>query len=223
MWRVNFDLRTLKVTSWYLEGNCLCNIRSSSSVISYGHQKILSLGNRSKYDKVIGKQFLFFYHVDCTNNNYHFQTLLALTTIFIIHLCVHFWGASTAQPGVKRPGNLQFSGLEAVSVRKRHGNLNNIRICNGKIQQVLANKNGVLAVECRSNNGGHVRPPAGSLRFNINVEIPNYTSKGVSTIPNDGIERLVEITQGPDPNITVTEGTETTFIGVVGSATMING
>jgi len=139
-----------------------------------------------------------------------------LTTIFVIHLCVHFWGASTAQPGVKRPGNLQFSDLEEISVRKRHGNLNNIRICNGKVQQILANKKGVLAVECRSNNGGHVRPPAGSLIFNINVEIPNLTSQGVSTNRNGGIERLVEIYDGRDPNITVTEGADTTFIGVVG-------
>ena len=204
--RISFHLRILRFTSWYLDGNFLCTIRSPTSVSSYGHQKSLPFG----------KLFLFFCNADCTNNNYHFQTLLTLTTILIIHLCVHCWGASTAQPGVKRPGNLQFSYIVAVSVRKRHGNLNNITICNGKVQQVLANVNGVLAVACRSNNGGHVTPPAGSLRFNINVEIPNYTSKGDSAIPNGGIERLVEITQGPDPNITVTEGADTTFIGVVG-------
>ena len=123
MWRVNFDLRTLRVTSWYLEGNCLCNIRSSNSVISYGHQKNLSLGITSKYEKVIRKPFPFFYSADCTNNNYHFRTLLALTTIFIIHQCGHIWVASTAQPGAERAGNLQFSNAEEVPAQKKQGHL----------------------------------------------------------------------------------------------------
>ena len=141
-----------------------------------------------------------------------------MTTIFIIHLCVHFWGASTAQPGVKRPGNLQFSDLEAVSVRRRHGNLNNTRICNGKVQQVLANVNGVLAVECRSNNDGHVRPVV-ILSFNTSVEIPNYISGG-----NGGISTLVEIYEGRDPSVSVTALVDSNIIGVTGvsSNTLIN-
>jgi len=147
-----------------------------------------------------------------------------LNTIFIIHLCVHFWGASTVQPGVKRPGNLQFSDLEAVSVRNRHGNLNNIRICNGKVQQVLENVNGVLAVECRSNNGGHVRPPVGSLNFNINVEIPKYASGRDSTNRNGGITTLVEIHGGQDTKVTVTTGEVNNLIGIDGlnSNTQVN-
>jgi len=44
--RVNFDLRTLRVTSRYLEGNCLFIIRNPSSVSRYGHQKILQLRTR---------------------------------------------------------------------------------------------------------------------------------------------------------------------------------
>ena len=140
-----------------------------------------------------------------------------MTTIFIIHLCVHFLGASTAQPGVKRPGNLQFSDLEEISVQKRHGNLNNIRICNGKVQQILAKKNGVLAVECLSNNGGHVKPPVGSLSFNINVEIPIHKSGGDIRDPNIGITTLVELYGGGDaPNVTVTLGEDNNIIDVLG-------
>jgi hypothetical protein len=39
--------------------------------------------------------FLFSCTVDCVNNNYHFQIILALATILLIHQCIHFWGAST--------------------------------------------------------------------------------------------------------------------------------
>jgi len=109
-------------------------------------------------------------------------------------------------------------------VQKRHGNLNNIRICNGKLQQVLANKNGVLAVECRSNNGGHVRPPAGSLSFNISVEIPIHKSGGDRRDQNSGINTLVELYGGRDPNVTVTPGEDTNLISIigVGSNTVVN-
>jgi len=190
----------------------------------YYTQSHLSKQLRPPEKSALWKAVSFFCNADCTNNNYHFQTLLALTTIFIIHLCVHCWGASTAQPGVKRPGNLQFSDLEAVSVRSRHGNLNNIRICNGKLQQVLANVNGVLAVECRSNNGGHVRPPAGSLNFNINVEIPKYASGRDSTNRNGGITTLLEIHGGQDTNVTVATGEVNNLIGIAGlnSNTQVN-
>jgi len=104
-------------------------------------------------------------------------------------------------------------------VRKRHGNLNNIRICNGKVQQVLANENGVLAVECRSNNGGHVKPPVGILSFNTSVEIPNYISGG-----NGGISTLVEIYEGRDPSVSVTALVDSNIIGITGvsSNTLIN-
>jgi len=101
-------------------------------------------------------------------------------------------------------------------VRKRHGNLNNIRICNGKVQQVLANLNRVLAVECRSNNGGHVRPPVGILSFNTSVDIPNYTSGGDSTDPNGGITTLGEIYEGREPNVTVTPGENDNLIDILG-------
>ena len=213
MWRVNFDLRhgIWKETVCVIRGIC-----SSNSVISYGHQKILPLGNTSKYDKVTRKPFLFYQNVDCTNYNYHFQTLLALTTIFVIHLCVHLWGASTAQAADETAGILHYRDAEDVSVQKRHGDLHNVTICNGKDYQVLANLSGVLGVLCLRNDCEHDTPPAGGFNINITLEIPNFTSKGDSTIPNGGIERLVEITEGPDPNITVTEGTETTFIGVIG-------
>jgi len=150
------------------------------------------------------------------------KTLLALTTIFIIHLCVHFWGASTAQADDETPLYLQFNNAEDVVVKKRHGDLKNVTICNGEDYRVLANVSGVLGVLCLRNDCEHDTPPAHGFNFNITIEIPNLISEGVSTIPNGGIERLVEITQGPDPNITVTEGTETTFIGVIGVNTNTN-
>jgi hypothetical protein len=136
---------------------------------------------------MLRKPLLFFCNADCTNNNNHFQTLLALTAIFIIHQCVHFWGVSTAQPGAERPGNLQFSNHEVVSVRKRQGNLNNVRICNGRFSQLLANVSGVLAVRCLENNSGHIRPPAGGHNFNISVEITKHISSRDSTDTNGGI------------------------------------
>jgi len=109
-------------------------------------------------------------------------------------------------------------------VRKRHGNLNNITICNGKVQQVLANVNGVLAVACRSNNGGHVRPPVGILSFNTSFEITNYTLGGDSTDPNGGISNLVEIYEGRDPSVSVTPKVKRSIVGVTGvsSKTLID-
>jgi hypothetical protein len=121
---------------------------------------------------VTRKPFLFFCYADCTNNNYHFQTLLALTTIFLILQCVHFWGASTAQPDANFPGRLQFSQAEEFQILKKQGNFNNIRICNGKHADVLAHEDGVLAVQCARNNGGNVKPPVVGFTYNVSVAIP---------------------------------------------------
>jgi hypothetical protein len=152
---------------------------------------------------VLRKPLLFFCNAECTNNNYHFQTLLALTLIFIIHQCVHFCGVTTAQPGAKKPGNLQFSNHEEVSVQKKQGNLNNIRICNERFYQVLANVSGVLAVECLQNNGGHNRTPAGGLNFNNTVEITKHTSGRDSTDTNGEVTTFVEVSNSNVPNITI--------------------
>jgi len=141
---------------------------------------------------------------------------LALTAIFIIQQCVHFWKVSTAQPCAKRPGNLQFSNHEEVSVQKRQGNLNNIRICNGRVYQVLANVSGVLAVECLQNNGGNIRPTAGGLKFIIIVEITKHTSGRDGTDTKDGITTLVEVSNDCGPNITVTSETDTSLVAVAG-------
>ena len=141
---------------------------------------------------------------------------LALTAIFIIQQCVHFWKVSTEQPCAKRPGNLQFSIHEEVSVRKRQGNLSNIRICNGKIYQVLANVSGVLAVECLQNNGGRISHSAGGLNFIITVGIPKHKSGRDSTDTNGGITSLVEVLNGHGPNFTVTRGTVTSLVAVAG-------
>jgi hypothetical protein len=115
-------------------------------------------------------------------------------------------GVSTAKPGAKRSGNLQFSNLEVVSVQNRQGNFNNISICNGRVSQVLANVSGLLAVQCLENNGGHIRPPAGGLSFNITVEIPKHISSRDSIDPNGGITALLEVWSGHDPNFTVLSG-----------------
>jgi hypothetical protein len=138
-----------------------------------------------------------------------------LTAIFIIHQCVHFWGVSTAQPGAKRPGNLQFSNHEEVSVRKRQGNLNNIRICNGRVYQVLANVSGVLAVECLQNNSGHNRPPAGGLNFTITVGIPKHTSGRDSRDTNGGITSLVEVSNSNAANVTTEVSSSLIIVGIV--------
>ena len=88
-------------------------------------------------------------------------------------------------------------------MRKRNGNLNNVRICNGRFSQVLANVSGVLAVQCLENNVGHVRPSAGGLNFNISVEIPKHISSRDSTDTNGGITTLVEVWTSHDPNVTI--------------------
>ena len=152
---------------------------------------------------MLRKLFLFFCNADCTNNSYHFQALLALTTIFLIHQCVHFWGASTEKPGATKPPTFQFSNLTQVTIQNRQGNFKNVRICNGKLNETLAHVDGVLVVTCFRNNGGHVRPPLAGLNFTITVEIPRKESD-----QNGGITTLVEIIptdgHGLDPNVTVT-------------------
>ena len=139
-----------------------------------------------------------------------------MTAIFIIYQCAHFCGSSAAQPGAERPRNFQFSNAEKVSVQKKHGNINNKKVCNGKEFQVLANVSGVLAVQCLRKNDGHITPPADSLNYNITVEVPNRTSGDDSTDPNFGIDTLVEIAFGRDPNVTVTPKLDTTVIDVIG-------
>jgi hypothetical protein len=167
---------------------------------------------------VTRKPFLFFCNADYTNNYYHFQTLLALTTVFLILQCVHFWGTSTAQSGVNFPGHLQFSQAEEFQIIKKQGNFNNIRICNGKHADVLANVDGVLAVQCARNNGGNVKPPAAGFTYNVSVAIPKETSGGDSTDQNGGIKTLVEIepVHGPgrDPNFTITTEGTNTLVGI---------
>jgi hypothetical protein len=96
-------------------------------------------------------------------------------------------------------------------VKKANGNFNNIRICNGRVNDILANKSGVLAVDCLSNNGGHIRPPVGTLNFNISVEIPNPKSRADQ---NGGITTLVEVWNGRDPNVTVTPGEDSVGVAV---------
>jgi len=72
---------------------------------------------------------------------------------------------------------------------------------------------GVLGVQCLQNNSGHIRPAAGGLSYNINVEIPKHTSGRDSRDTNGGITTLVEV-WGPDPNVTVSETATSTFVGV---------
>jgi hypothetical protein len=142
------------------------------------------------------------------------KTLLALTAIFLFHQSIHFWGASTAQPGFEIPGNLQFSNFEEVFVQKKQGNLNNIRTCKRRVDHILANVSGVLAADCLPNNGGHVRPPVGSLNFNISFDIPKQKSVGDTTDQNGGITTLVEEWGGRDPNVTVTPGEDSVGVAV---------
>ena len=101
-------------------------------------------------------------------------------------------------------------------MRKRQGNLNNIRVCNGKFSQVLANVSGVLAVQCFENNGGLISHSAGHLSFNITVQISNHISSRDSTDPNGGITTLVEVSNGNGANLTVKEQAETIVVGVPG-------
>jgi hypothetical protein len=163
--------------------------------------------------------FLFFCNTARTNNNYHFQTLLTLISIFLIHQCVHFWGASTTQSGSNRPERSQFSKANEVRVLKKQGNFNNVRICNGKVSKVLANESGVLAVECLPNNG-QVSPPVDDLTFNISFAIPrdHHTSDSDGTDQGDEIRALLEIRalrgQGIDTNVTITPTADGNIIAV---------
>ena len=173
---------------------------------------------------MLRKPSLFFSNADCTNNNYHFQNLLALTTIFLIHLRIHFWGVSTAQPGTERPGKLQLGNTEEVFVQTEQGNLNNITFCNGNVSQVPANASGFLAVDCLRNNGGPVKPPADDFNFTVNVDITNSTSHVASTDPNGGIRNLVKRASGHGPNITISNGPSPidASLAGIGKNTVIN-
>jgi len=117
-----------------------------------------------------------------------------------------------AQPGVRKHETLQFSNSEEVSILKKQGNFKKTRVCNGKIEQVLAEELGVLAVQCRRNNGGQVRPPTGDIIYTVIAEIPKRKSGGDSGNQNGGINILVEVYS--DPNITVSETATSTFVGV---------
>jgi len=167
--------------------------------------------NTSKYDKVLRKPFLFFHDAHCTNNNDLFQTLLALTKIFLIHQCVHFWPASTALPGAKTLGNLQFTNLEEVSVQTKQGNIRN---CNGNVSQVPTYVSGVLVVECLPNNVGPVKPPADGLNVTVTVQKPNDKSGGDSTDPNGRITTLVEKWSGHGPNVIVSKGPTPNLVAI---------
>jgi hypothetical protein len=142
-----------------------------------------------------------------------------LISIFLIQQCVHFWGATTAQPGANRPERLQFSNAEEIHVLKKRGNFNNIRICYGKVPNVLANECGVLAVECLPRNG-QVRPPAGGLNYNITVIIPrDHHTPDCDGSDQDGeIRSLIEIEalrgRGRDPNVTITPTAEGNVVAV---------
>ena len=128
-----------------------------------------------------------------------------MTAIFLFHQSIHFWGASTAQPGFEIPGNLKFGNLQEVSEQKRQGNLNNIRICNGNVSQEPANASGVL-VECLPNNGN----------YNISVEIPKPKSGPDTTDQNGGLATLVEEWSGRDPNVKITPGEDNDLINIPG-------
>jgi len=126
--------------------------------------------------------------------------------IFIIHQCIYFWGASTAQAADERPGNLQFTNADDVSAQAKQGHLNNIRISNGNVSQVPAKASGVLGVEYLTNNGGPVKPPADVFNFTVSVEIPNDTSGVYSKDPYGGIRSLIKRASGHGPNVTVSKG-----------------
>lgn len=114
------------------------------------------------------------------------------------------------QPGARRPSTLQFSTAEEVLILNKRGNHNNVRICNGKEAQILAQEDGVLAVLCARNNGGNVRPPAGGFNYTLIVQVPRNSSGINGTDLNGGIQTLVEIYgQGLRPNVTATQEGET--------------
>jgi hypothetical protein len=143
-----------------------------------------------------------------------------LISIFLIHQCVHFWGASTTQSGSNRPERLRFSNANEVHVLKKQGNFNNIRICNGKDPNILANESGVLAVECLPRNG-QVSPPVDDLTFNITFAIPknHHTSDSDGTDQDGEIAAYIEIGalrgRRRDPNVTVRAQLEETIVTVI--------
>jgi len=119
-----------------------------------------------------------------------------------------------AQLGAKKPEKLQFSTAEEVSIEKKNGNFNNVRICNGKIPQVLAEVDGVLVVMCPRNNGGHVKPQAGIFNYTLTVEIPR--SGHDRRNPNGVITTLVEIESGHDPDVRVENSPSHILVGIAG-------
>lgn len=133
--------------------------------------------------------------------------------IFIIQQCVHYWGASTAQPG-----GLQFSNSEQVFMKKNNGHFKNIRICNGKHWQTLAELGGVLVVQCAQSNGnGGNKPPPPGITYNITAEIPIPTSGCDKGDRNGGITTLVEIETGhSDPNAAIETTNSSIFVAVTG-------
>jgi hypothetical protein len=113
---------------------------------------------------------------------------------------------------------LKFNTAEEVSIQKKNGNFNNVRVCKGKTPQVLANVEGVLAVMCPRNNGGHIKPQVGTFNYTLTVNVPRVTPGPDRTDPNGGITTLVEIRneRGNDPNVTVMITETLSIIGVDG-------
>jgi hypothetical protein len=124
-----------------------------------------------------------------------------------------------AQPDVRMHKTLEFSRADEITILKKQGNFKNVRICNGKLEEILAKKFGVLAVLCRRNNGGQLKPPADPILYNITMEIPRSTSGGDNGRQNGGITTLLEITNINDPNVTVSQTATSTFVNVLNAGT----
>jgi hypothetical protein len=120
-----------------------------------------------------------------------------------------------AKPAVRKHETLTFSNAEETTISKKNGNFKKTRVCNGKIEHVLAKEFGVLAVLCRRNNGGQVTPPpTDGLIYTVIVEIPNSILGGNGN-QNGGITTLVELFDMQDPNVTVSETATSTFVNVL--------
>jgi hypothetical protein len=139
-----------------------------------------------------------------------------MITIFLIHQSAHFGGASTAQPGAKKPEDLQNSNPEEVFVENEKENLNNISNCKEKVFQGPENASGVLPVECLLNNVVPLKLPTAGFDFTVTVETANHTSGGDGTDPNGGIKTVVKRASGHGPNGTVSKGPPRTVFGVAG-------
>jgi hypothetical protein len=130
-----------------------------------------------------------------------------MSAIFLIH----FWGASSS-----KPGNLDFNHAEQMRIKNKHGGLHNHRICNGGDSKTLANKTGVLAVQCLNNNCNTdpLENPASGYTYEIDISVPKNTDNDNSVDQNDGINILLEINICKDPNVTIIDTTSATIIGV---------